>query len=132
MRTLLEDGVTDVDYPSLLGIDIDTPCTVVAFHLVTVDNDDVELSVNRSRIIDAITVACEAFRRRIVAPGSDRRSTPCSRPPRRDSPARLTLIAEDICSRFGESMHVHLVREYQFDREGLGGVTRIWPAKPTG
>ncbi len=122
LRTLLEDGVTDVDYPSLLGIDIDTPCTVVAFHLVTVDNDDVELSVNRSRIIDAITVACEAFRRRVVCTWIGQTIYALFPSTSRDSPARLTLIAEDICSRFGESMHVHLVASISSISEGLGGV----------
>ena len=64
LRDLLE-GTREVKaVAASLGVDAETPCAVVAFRL-TVD-DDVELSMKRARLVDMITVVCEAFRRRVV------------------------------------------------------------------
>jgi DNA-binding PucR family transcriptional regulator len=121
LRGLLEEGLGEVDYPGALGIDVDTPSTIVAFHLVTVDNDDVELSVSRSRVIDAITVACEAFRRRVVCTWIGQTIYALFPSTGRDSALRLASIAEDICSRFGDRLGVQLVAGISSTSDGLAG-----------
>jgi hypothetical protein len=120
LRALLEGGPGDVDYPSALGIDSDSPFLVVAFHLVTLDNDDVALSVSRSRVIDAITLACETFRRRVVCTWIGQTVYalfPATTPA---SSERLVSIANDICSRFGERLDVQVVAGISSATHGLG------------
>lgn len=59
------DGARDIsDVSSALAIPADSQCAVVAFRLMI--DDDVDLSVKRSRVLDLITLTCESFRRRVV------------------------------------------------------------------
>jgi hypothetical protein len=64
LRMLLESEVSATEAHAILGIEAGSPCVVAGFRL-SVD-DDVELSLKRARAIDMITLACEAFRRRVV------------------------------------------------------------------
>jgi sugar diacid utilization regulator len=64
LRSLLDGDRTTRDLAAGLGIDVDSPCAIVAFRLTT--EDDLDLSVKRARAVDLISVACEAFRRRVV------------------------------------------------------------------
>jgi hypothetical protein len=64
LRLLLEGEVSASDVHAILGIDPAGPCAVAGFRIFV--DDDVELSLKRARAIDMITVACEAFRRRVV------------------------------------------------------------------
>lgn len=64
LRALLERrGSVDV-IAGRLGLEVDTPATVVAFRLETVDEADMELK--RERVIELVVTYCEAFRRRAV------------------------------------------------------------------
>jgi sugar diacid utilization regulator len=64
LQDLLEGRKGAREVAARLGIAADAPCAVVAFRLVI--DDDVELTVKRARTIDLITVACQAFRRRVA------------------------------------------------------------------
>ena len=64
LQDLLEGRRDAREVAARLGIAVDAPCAVVAFRLVV--DDDVELSVKRTRTVDLITVACQAFRRRVA------------------------------------------------------------------
>ena len=121
LRGVLEDGPGEIDYASALGIDLASPCIVVAFHLVAVDDDDVLLSVSRTRVIDAVTVACESFRRRVVCTWIGQTIYALFPATTRESVARLESIADDICSRFGERLGVQLVAGISSMSEGLSG-----------
>lgn len=64
LRDLLDGRKAAREAGAALGIEPGAPCAVVGFRFLV--DDDVELSVKRTKAVDLITVACEAFRRRVV------------------------------------------------------------------
>ncbi|TML39152.1 MAG: PucR family transcriptional regulator [Actinobacteria bacterium] len=64
LRGLLERHRSATEVGTGLGLDVNSPCAVVGFHLGV--EDDAELALKRARAVDLITLYCEAFRRRVV------------------------------------------------------------------
>ena len=113
LRSLLESVGPVGDAATRLGVPGSEPCTVVAFALGI--DDDVELSVTRGRAVDLITVACEAFRRRVVCAwiGSTIYALfPSMGGTHAD---RLTPLVGDICERSSRALGLTI-------RAGIGTV----------
>ena len=108
LRDLLEHGASGTDYGGTLGIRPDVACIVVAFRLIEFD-DDVELTVARGRVIDAITVAGEAFRRRVVCTWIGETVYALFPSTTAEHTARLVSMADEICRQFGQRHRVHLI-----------------------
>jgi hypothetical protein len=107
LRLLLEQETSAADAHVILGIDPSSPCAVAGFR-ISVD-DDVELSLKRARAIDLITVACEAFRRRVVCTWIG--PTIYALFPGMTAPSleRVAAMAADICGRSQHTLGVGMV-----------------------
>jgi DNA-binding PucR family transcriptional regulator len=113
LRGLLEGRRAPTDAATVLGIDLDSPCAVVAFRLQL--EDDAELSLKRTRAVDLITVYCEGFRRRaacawigdtvyVLLPSLDDVTA-----------ARVMPLTREIAAHAGEALKVTL-------RGGVGSI----------
>ncbi len=102
-----------------LGIDAGTTCQVVAFHLAAVADDEVRLSVGRTRLLDAITMACEAFRRRVVCTWVGPTIYALFPEVSPSGADRLRRLADDICARTSTALGVDVLAGISTPHEGL-------------
>ncbi|MBV9292835.1 MAG: helix-turn-helix domain-containing protein [Frankiales bacterium] len=68
LRALLDGRHDAADGSAMLGLDVATSSVVVNFQLVA-GRDDVDVAVWRTRAVDLIVLACDAFRRRVTCVG---------------------------------------------------------------
>jgi sugar diacid utilization regulator len=115
LRMLLEDDVSASDAHAVLGIDTASPCAVAGFRIAV--DDDVELSLKRARAVDLITVACEAFRRRVVCTWIGPTVYALFPAMTTASLERVAAMATDICSRSPQTLGVDM----------LAGISAIGP-----
>jgi sugar diacid utilization regulator len=107
MRDALQNTVAAEALGEALGIDSHDPCAVAAFRLVV--EDSVELTVKRARAIDIITIAAEAFRRRVVCAWIDDSVYVLFPSLRKASPARLVGLTGTIAAQARTALDVDII-----------------------
>jgi DNA-binding PucR family transcriptional regulator len=120
LHALLEGQCSAADVAADLGVDIASPCAVVAFHLTV--EDDLDLVVKRTRAADLIVLACEAFRRRVVCTGAGPTVYALFPSLSEASSARLDGLVRDIAVRAAETLGVRVVAGIGSTVPGLDGV----------
>ena len=112
LRALLERGD-----PGDLGIGRDSTVQVVGFHVPGDEGPD--LSVNRTRVTDAITMACEAFRRRVVCTSIGETVYALFPDVSSSTSERLNALTEDICARTSRALGVEVVAAISEPRDAV-------------
>jgi sugar diacid utilization regulator len=102
LRGLLEGNRPAKDVGAGLGIDVNSPCAMIGFHLRV--DDDAELALKRVRAVDLIAVYCEAFRRRVVCAWIGQNVYALLPSLDQTSAARLAALAGDIVERSTEAL----------------------------
>jgi hypothetical protein len=116
LRALLAGDASAVEG---MGIDAGTTCQVVAFHLAAAEEDEVRLSVGRSRLLDAITMACEAFRRRVLCTWAGPTIYALFPEVTATGAERLAALADDICARTSTALGVEVLAGISEPHVGL-------------
>jgi len=119
LRALLAGEAADV---GRLGIDPGTTCQLVAFALEAVD-DDVRLVTGRTRLMDAVTLAGEAFRRRVVCTSIDSTVYALFPDVRPDTTGRLLNLVADICARSEASLGLRVLAGVSEPHDGVPAAT---------
>lgn len=122
LRALLDGTRSAAEVGPGLGIDAGSHCAVVCFHLA--GDDEVDLAVKRSRSLDLIVLACEAFRRRVACTGIGRNVYALFPGLGNSGSAQLVTFARDIAARASEALGVRVVA-------GVGSTVAGLAAAPT-
>lgn len=107
LREALQHAVPADVVGEALGIDPHDTCAVAAFHLVVDDN--VELTVKRSKAVDIITIAAEAFRRRVVCAWIDATVYALFPSLDRVTPGRLVSLVSTIAAQARNALDIEVV-----------------------
>jgi hypothetical protein len=116
LRAALDGTVQGVDAAAALGVGDDEPMAVLAFELLVGERAGAaDLAVHGQRVVNLISLYCEAYRRQAVTTAAGR--TVYVLVPLLSDAAALTLrsLAEDIVERTAEALRVPL-------RVGIGPV----------
>lgn len=103
-----------------LGIDRTSTCQVVGFHVP--GHDDLDRSLNRTRVMDAITMACEAFRRKVVCAWVGPTVYALFPDVSDATTDRVRSLSEDICTRTSRALGVQVLAGLSAARDGLASV----------
>ncbi|HEU5035161.1 MAG TPA: helix-turn-helix domain-containing protein [Mycobacteriales bacterium] len=104
---LLDGRATAADIGTGLGVDPAAPCVVVNFHLS--GDDELDVAVCRSRLLDLVVLACDAFRRRVVCAGVGSSVYALFPVPSDDADTGLATFVADIATRSSEALGVRVV-----------------------
>ena len=135
LRALLEGQAS-----AGLGIDPSTTVQLAAFQVSGADGPD--LLVNRGRVLDAITLACEAFRREVYCCWIADTVYALFPQVSTATTERLMMLADDVCVRTSRALGVEVIAGLSDPRSGLASVLecrdeadralRAMTARPTG
>jgi len=123
-----------------LGIDHATTVQLAAFQVSGAEGPD--LVVNRARVLDAITLACEAFRRQVFCCWIADTVYALFPEVSAATTDRLLALADDVCARTSRALGVEVVAGVSDPRSGRTSVLecrdeadralRAMAARPTG
>ena len=103
-----------------LGIDHTKSVQLAAFRVSGADG--AELLVNRARVLDAITLACEAFRRQVFCCWIDDTVYALFPDISAAATARLLTLADDVCIRTSRALGVTVIAGVSDPRSGPASV----------
>jgi sugar diacid utilization regulator len=122
LQALLDGARSAAEVGPSLGIDAGSRCAVVCFHLA--GDDEVDLALKRSRALDLIVLACEAFRRQVACTGIGRNVYALFPGLSTSSASQLETFARDISVRASEALGARVVA-------GIGSTVAGLAAAPT-
>jgi sugar diacid utilization regulator len=97
LQALLDGQRSAAEVSPILGIDANMSCAVVSFHLGAAE--DIDIAVRRSRALDLILLACDAYRRRVVVTGIGSSIYALFPSAGEAADARLHTFVEDVAAR---------------------------------
>jgi sugar diacid utilization regulator len=115
LRALLE-GQLETN----LGIDPATTVQLAAFHIAGTGGP--ELLTNRTRVLDAIMLACEAFRRQVFCCWIGETVYALFPDVSAATTGRLVALAGDVCARTSRTLGIRVVAGISDPRAGLAHV----------